>query len=287
MQEQFKVESLNFALPEKVQNLLDLESLQQVRITYDRSLKQWYLIIIYNKDSRELPGGYDNIMSIDLGSANLAAISFLHHENSYLISGRPLRSMISHSNQQIARLQGIAMSMHGSKKHKNTKAINKLYSHRNNYTKDYLHKVSRRIVDKAYENSCNTIVIGDIKDIKQSMDYNKLFVQLPLRMLRDMIIYKARLLGIQVETVSEAYTSGCSALDMESLNRMSYNKSRRMKRGQFRSEKGIMINADINGSLNILRRYIAAKDIKQCIPRLITSARDKGCVDNPVKLRVA
>lgn len=119
------------------------------------------------------------------------------------------------------------------------------------------------------------------------MDYNKLFVQLPLRMLRDMITYKAKLLGIQVVTVSEAYTSGCSSLDMEPLNRMSYNKSRRIKRGQFLSEKGIMVNADINGSLNILRQYLATKDIHQCIPRLISSARDKGCVDNPVKLRVA
>ncbi len=287
MQEQFKVDSLNFALPEKVQSLVNFQSLQQVRITYDRSLKQWYLIIIYNRECGILPNGYDNIMSIDLGSANLAALSFLHHEESYLVSGRPLRSKISHSNRQIARLQGIAMSMHGSKKYTNTKAINKLYSQRNNYIKDYLHKASRQIVDKAYENACNTIVIGDIRDIKQSMDYNKLFVQLPLHMLRDMITYKAKLLGIQVESVSEAYTSGCSALDMEPLNRMSYNKSRRTKRGQFRSEEGIMINADINGSLNILRRYMAARDTKQCIPRLIASARDKGCVDNPVKLRVA
>jgi len=87
--------------------------------------------------------------------------------------------------------------------------------------------------------------------------------------------------------VSEAFTSGCSSIDLEPLNRKSYNKSRRIKRGQFISESGILINADINGSLNILRQYLAIKDKKQCIPRLIASARDKGCVDNPVKLRVA
>ncbi len=46
---------------------------------------------------------------------------------------------------------------------------------------------------------------------------------------------------------------------------------------------GIYINADVNGSLNILKLYI--KD--EGIPKLIQLARDKGYVNNPVKLRVA
>jgi len=287
MQEKFKVDSLKFALPKKVQSRMDFNRLQQVRLTYDRARKQWYLLFIYEKDCELLPEGYHNIMSIDPGSTNLAACCFLDNEESFLVSGKPLKSKVSHINRQVARLQGIAMSMHGSKKHRNTKAINKLYSEREEYTKDYLHKASRMIVDKAYKNGCSTIVIGDLKEIKQSMDYNKLFVQLPVRMLKDMVTYKAKLLGMQVIIVSEAYTSGCSALDMEPVSRKYYNKNRRIKRGQFLSEAGLTINADINGSLNILRRYLAIKDIQTGIPRLITSARDKGCVDNPVKLRVA
>ena len=287
MQEKFKVDSLKFALPKKVQSRMDFNRLQQVRLTYDRSRKKWYLIIIYEKDCDVLPEGYHNIMSIDLGSTNLAACCFLHDEESFLISGKPLKSRVSHINRRIGHLQSIAMSMHGSRKHSNTKAINKLYSQRENYAKDYLHKASRMIVSNAYRKHCSTIVIGDLKDIKQSMDHNKLFVQLPVRILKDMVTYKANLLGIQVITVSEAYTSGCSALDLEPVNREYYNKNRRMKRGQFLSGTGLTINADINGSLNILRRYLGVKNMPKCIPRLIASARDKGCVDNPVKLRVA
>lgn len=287
MQMKFQVKSLNFALPQKVQNLVDFTKLQQIRVTYNHSLKQWCLIIIYNKECKHLPEDYNNIMSIDLGCNNLASCSFLENTETFLVSGRPLKSLISHTNQRIAHLQGIAMSMHGSKKHKNTKAIEKLYTYRNNFVKDYLHKASRLIVDKAYENKCGTIVLGELKNMKQSMDYNKLFVQIPLRMLKAMISYKAGLLSIEVVSVTEAYTSGCSAIDLEPLTRQYYNKERRISRGQFISERGITINADINGSLNILRKYTADRAVHKGIPRLITSARDKGCVDNPVKLRVA
>lgn len=42
------------------------------------------------------------------------------------------------------------------------------------------------------------------------------------------------------------------------------------------------INSDINGSLNILRKYAKDKNI----PRLITEVRDKGFRENPIRLSV-
>lgn len=281
IKEKYKVDSLDFALPKKVQSLVSLDRLQQVKVKYDDTLKQWCLIIIYQKETASLPTGYQNVMAVDLGSTNLAACTYLFNDDTLLLSGKPLKSVTSHVNKQIARLQGISMSMHGSKIHRNTKAIRKLYRYLDNYGMDYLHKASTLLVNDAYEKHCATIVIGDIRDIKQEMDYNKMFVQLPLKTFRDMITYKAKLLGMEVVIVNESYTSGCSALDIEPVDRGSYDKSRRIKRGLFVSVKGILVNADINGSLNILRKYT------KCIPRLIESARDKGCVDNPVKLRVA
>lgn len=281
MQTAFQVKSLNIALSDKVQCLIDFDRLQQVRIVYNRTKKEWYIVILYDRQIQMAPEDFYNVMSIDLGLTNLAACTFLYGNDNYIVSGKPLKSTISYINRRIAHLQSIAMSMTGSQKHKNTKTINRLYEYRYNYSQDYMHKVSRAIIGKAVSHKCHTIVIGDIKDIKQGMDHNKAFVQMPLTTLKNMIQYKAKLIGIGVVFVNEAYTSGCSALDVEPLDKKHYQKTRRINRGLFVSNTGIAINADINGSLNILRRY------QKCIPELIISATDKGYVASPVKLRVA
>jgi len=150
-----------------------------------------------------------------------------------------------------------------------------------NFTKDYLHKASKQLVDYAVKHHCKTIVIGDISNIKQGNNI-KNFVQSPVQKFSTMVAYKAALKGIEVVFQKEAYTSGCSALDLEPITLASYNKKRRIHRGLFQSSYGF-INADVNGSLNILRLY--TKDT--CIPKLIVSVRGKGYVNNPVKQRVA
>lgn len=67
------------------------------------------------------------------------------------------------------------------------------------------------VITYAKENNAGKIVIGDLKDIKQNMDYNKNFVQIPLQNLVEKIKYKAAIEGIEVDYISEKYTSGVSA----------------------------------------------------------------------------
>ncbi|MEC9490199.1 MAG: zinc ribbon domain-containing protein, partial [Halanaerobiales bacterium] len=126
------------------------------------------------------------------------------------------------------------------------------------------------------------IVIGDIKNIKQSSKL-KSFVQIPVQRLKELIEYKAKLKGIKVVAINESYTSGCSAVDLEKINKNNYDKSRRIERGLFKTNEGLLINADQNGSLNILRKFLEEK----CILRPIKQARDNGFVDNPSRLRVS
>jgi len=281
MQEKFQVKSLNFSLPtEKLP--VNFNALQQIKIKWDNSIKQWYLILIYNKEEENKITG-NNIISIDLGRDNLATLTFLEDTESYLIDGKVLKSKISYYNKQIARLNSIGMKQVGdSKKFKNTKQINKLYAKRDNFVNDYIHKASKKIVDLALQHHCNTIVIGDIKGIKQENDI-KSFVNMPHQKLVDKIEYKAKLAGLKVVYVKENYTSGCSALDLEEINKSNYDKSRRIVRGLFRSNKGILVNSDVNGSLNILRKYVKDK----CIPKLIQSVMDNGGLNTPLRIRVA
>ena len=172
------------------------------------------------------------------------------------------------------------MKMRGSKEYKNTKKINKLYEQRRNYTNTYMHKASRMIVDYAKENACSTIVIGDIKNIKQNMK-NKRFVEMSLQNLVQKIEYKAKIEGIEVEKIGEEYTSGVSSIDKEEINRKYYNKARRIIRELFKTNSGKIINADINGSLNILRKYI-----KEVFSPNLEIAMDKAKEQRPLKKRV-
>ena len=150
MQEKFQVKSLNFSIDtEKLP--VNFEALQQIKIKWDNSIKQWYLILIYNKEEENKVTG-NNIISIDLGRDNLATLTFLEDTESYLIDGKVLKSKISYYNKKIARLNSIGMKQVGdSKKFKNTKQINKLYIKRNSFVNDYIHKASRKIIDLALQ----------------------------------------------------------------------------------------------------------------------------------------
>jgi len=121
----------------------------------------------------------------------------------------------------------------------------------------------------------------DIAGIKQNNKHNKHFVAIPIQRFKDLIEYKAKLEGIKIVFLTEAYTSGCSAIDLEKLNKADYDKSRRIERGLFKKDNKI-INADINGSLNIMRKYI-----KNGIPEMVIQIRDIGVVDTPSRLRVS
>ncbi|MCW6059640.1 transposase [Clostridium sporogenes] len=278
IQKLFKVDSLNFEVSNKLQSLINWNRLQQARFNYDKVQKCWYLIVIYNKD--EVENSNDNVMSIDIGLDNLATITFKNGINQYVYCGKKLKSVNSYANKRIAYLQAIEMKKYGSDKFKNTKEINRLRKYRNNYINDYLHKVSKNIIDKAIKNNVGKIVIGKLKDIKQDMNYNKSFVQIPIQRLVELITYKAKLKGIEIKLQEESYTSGCSAIDLEPVTKKYYNKSRRITRGLFKSGHGIL-NADINGSLNILRKS------EKCIPDLVNAMRDKGNWTHPQRRRIA
>ena len=120
-----------------------------------------------------------------------------------------------------------------------------------------MHKASRKIVNMAVSSGVGLIVIGSNQGWKQEVHMgnitNQNFVSIPYKLLTDMITYKARLEGIEVKTVRESYTSGTSYLDGEKPAREYYDKERRVERGLFRSNSGILINADINAAYQMIK----------------------------------
>ena len=280
MQEKYKVKSLNFLIPRKLRKLVDFSKTKIIKIKQEGSSIE--MNVIYEKEEKAQVIANTNIMAIDLGLNNIVACTNKDNANSLLVSGKEAKCKNKYINEKIRKLQQIQMKMEKtSKNFKNTNQINRLYEYRKNYMNTYMHKVSKMVIEYAKENKCGIIVIGDLKDIKQGMDYNKNFVQIPINKLVQKIEYKAKLEGIKVEKISEKYTSGVSAIDKEEIKKENYNKKRRISRGMFLTNTGIKINADINGSLNILRKYIKSSNPNQEI------AMDNGREQRPLKKRVA
>ena len=280
MQEKYKVKSLNFLIPRKLRKLVDFSKTKIIKIKQEGSSIE--MNVIYEKEEKAQVIANTNIMAIDLGLNNIVACTNKDNANSLLVSGKEAKCKNKYINEKIRKLQQIQMKMKKtSKNFKNTNQINRLYEYRKNYMNTYMHKVSKMVIEYAKENKCGIIVIGDLKDIKQGMDYNKNFVQIPINKLVQKIEYKAKLEGIKVEKISEKYTSGVSTIDKEEIKKENYNKKRRISRGMFITNTGIKINADINGSLNILRKYIKSSNPNQEI------AMDNGREQRPLKKRVA
>lgn len=83
---------------------------------------------------------------------------------------------------------------------------------------------------------------------------NQQFVYIPHARFIAMLAYKAELVGIQVLITEESYTSKCSFLDREPIKKQENYAGKRVKRGLFRAADGRLINADVNGAYNIIRK---------------------------------
>ena len=144
------------------------------------------------------------------------------------------------------------------------------------------HKASRYLINQAVSMDIRTIIVGHNKEWKQEVglekETNQKFVQIPFDRLIWQLKYKGRLEGINVVEIEEGYTSKCSFLDSEEIGKRDAYAGRRTYRGLFVASDGRRINSDVNGSYNIMRKYL------KCDRDAVMPA-DAGFVYNPVKIR--
>jgi putative transposase len=226
-------------------------SVRQIRVRTDKNSIR--IMLMYEQETAKTKEG-GNIMGIDLGVDNLLTAALSTADSPFIINGRPLKSINRYYNKKKAYLQAIAKK---SNRLDITNRMERLTERRNNKVKDYLHKASRKVITLAKKCSVNHIIIGNNKGWKQNAELgkrtNQTFVSIPFRMLIGMICYKAQLSGIKVSVVKESYTSGTSYLDGEIPDKDFYDSSRRVKRGMFKSNRGILINADVNAAYQIMK----------------------------------
>jgi len=174
-------------------------------------------------------------ISIDIGLDNFATISNNVGKNPIILNGKGLKSINQYYNKQISHYREIVKRMNNLDY---TNRMNKLTMKRNNKVNDFIHKVSKWVVDYALSIDVNTIIIGNNKDWKRESELskriNQSFVGIPHQEFINKVIYKAENVGIKVILTEESYTSGTSFLDDELPIKENYNKSRRIYRGLFK-----------------------------------------------------
>lgn len=219
--------------------------------------KDYVMEVVYEIEVPETDNKINRIIGIDIGINNLATVSNNILQSPFIINGKPLKSMNQFYNKKKANLQSNLKLLHNKDWSNN---LQRLTDKRNNKIDDYLHKASKYIIDWCVLYEVDTIVIGKNKDWKQesemSKKVNQNFVGLPHDRFIQMITYKAENNGIKVVCTEESYTSGTSFLDNEEPVKTNYNKLRRITRGLFKSNGGKLINADLNGAYQIIKKVI-------------------------------
>lgn len=265
-----------FTVKPRCVTLDNFEKINQIRLVPTN--QTFCLEVVYSISvESDLLSDNGRYMSIDLGLDNLATVVTNIGINPIIINGKGLKSDNHYYNKKKAHYQSVANQMNNQHY---TNRLYRLTQKRNLKVEDYLHKVSRYLVDFALEHQINTIVIGNNKNWKQSSSLGKVtnqaFVSIPHQKLIDKIWYKAQLCGIQVILTEESYTSGTSFLDDELPQKEFYNKERRIHRGLFVSNKGFKINADINAAFQIM---------KKVFPNVFTDGIE-GVVLHPVRVGI-
>ena len=205
---------------------------------------------VYEEPNININLNFNNYMAIDFGVDNLATC-VSNVESPFIIDGKRLKSINQYWNKEMSRLNH------------NTKKMNQLSFKRDNCVRDYILKTARYIINNCIEHEIGHVIVGYNKGFKQNSHMGKInnqnFVQIPLYKLRQQLKLLCCRYGIEYIEVEESYTSKSSFLDndpLPSYTDKTHNKfsGKRISRGLYRSKDGTILNADVNGAFNILRK---------------------------------
>ena len=254
----------------RIKTGLTKENVQFVRIVP----RNHYITIEigYHVNEPELKSN-NNVLAIDIGVNNIASCVTTDGDK-LLVNGKPLKYINHNYNKVVADAKSKLKTTHNQN---SSKYINQIINKRNNRLNDYLHKITTYIVNHAVSKNIGTIVVGYNKEWKQDTRMGKVnnqnFVHIPFYRLINMLEYKCRLKGIRFQTITEAYTSKCSFVDDEEIKKHKTYSGKRISRELFKTKNGLIINADINGAYNILKKYMQKNATwNECLSQTLVQA---------------
>ena len=243
------------------------------------------VVITYETEELNTNLNLNDYLSIDLGMNNLC--SCVSKDDCFILNGKPLKSINQYFNKELSKLKS-ERPLKGDKQdfNYNSFKIKNLSLKRELKITDILHKASKYLVNYCVKHKIGTIVFGRNKEWKDSIQLgkqtNQNFVSIPFYKLLKMLEYKCKMIGINLVTQEESYTSKCDSLAFEEVKCHDKYKGSRIKRGLFLSSLGKVLNADINGALNILRKYLHLKEVNE-FP-VIQEIIDRGLLYRPYRI---
>lgn len=265
--------------------LLD-KNIKEIRIIPKFNARFFEIQYTYQVENEERNLDKNNALAIDLGVNNLATC-VTNRGKSFIVDGKKLKSINQWFNKYNAKLQSIKDKQgYGKTLTMKQKSI---WNKRNNRVNDYLSKSARIIINYCLENNIGTLVCGYNNDFQRNSDIgkknNQNFVNIPFSKLQSKLEYLCEFYGIKYVDQEESYTSKASFFDMDIIpeykekDNIEYSFSgKRVRRGMYKTLKGYILNTDVNGALNILKKSKVV-DLEVLYHR--------GEVDTPVRIRVS
>ena len=227
---------------------------------------------------------FNKSLSIDVGVNNFVT-SITSEGKSFILDGRRLKSINQWFNKNNARLLSIKDKQKITFK---TKQQASLERKRNNSINDYISKCARHIINYSLEHNIGNIVIGYNPKLQNGTNLgkrnNQTFVNIPFGKLENKLAYLSDYYGIRLIKQDESYTSKASFFDRDDIPSFTNGdekeyvfSGKRIKRGLYKTSTGSMLNADVNGALNILKKSNVVD---------LTVLYSRGEVDTPLRIRV-
>jgi len=179
----------------------------------------------------------------------------------FIVDGRRIKSINAYYNKRKAKIQSTYDKSRGKKW---SNRLQCLTHWRNARINDYLHKATAHVVKTCLAGDISKVIVGDVakslNHINLGKKTNQNLVNLSLGQFVEKLSYKLGQHGIQLIVADESYTSKASFVDSDKLPKKYSEKAKptysgkRIKRGLYTSQNNILVNADVNGAYNILRK---------------------------------
>ena len=223
----------------------------EISMVYNRNTYIYEFHATYQTQPKTSKTKAGTAVAVDMGEIHpIVAFDGL---TSDIYNGRYLRSLMQYREKFKAKINHLlSRCQRGSRRYKKLRrAKNRTLYHLHTLIRDVRHKITSRFVSTCKAKNVETIVIGDIKHIRHSIDYgpkaNQKLHQWAFSQIREMITYKARSVGITVDIQDEAYTSQTcpSCRQRKKTNNRNYNCH----------QCGWQGHRDVVGASNILTKY--------------------------------
>lgn len=214
----------------KIKDVKNVKQIQIFRKENRKGISKLYLKFSYVVEKDVLPASQNNIVGLDINNKTIV----LSNNSFYSTSVRAHRLV----------------------EHKKNKMKDRSLE---NFTKDFVHKLTTQIVNDLVDQGQEVLVLEDLKGLRKSASkklrtskgkrVNHVVNSLPTHMFSNFLEYKCLDRNIRVEKINPAYTSktcsACGSLDTE-----------RPQQNSFKCDEcGISLHADLNAARNIRLFY--------------------------------